>query len=272
MPKVLIVDPANPARDGWHEVYGNSVDALNGNISRVFLTGVPQSVNTTKCRQPDGWSCGPYSLAECLGQPNGEDARSYLQARGLISPEWGTCYEGIVGYVNSKGYSCSYDGRNHDGEMTGFENLINHLASGKKAILCMHNIRTNYWTNSGHYICVYGIENQKLKVDGYWGPTTTTFAQKVFKTTQDGLVSDQDRGMWGYLYPYCQEESWQFRLKHKSGSELVRAIQTKIGVNPDGQFGPKTLKAFREFLGVKQSKYMTKNAVKAFQKWINKQI
>ena len=154
MPKILIVDPADPTRDGWHEMYGNSDDALNGNISRIFLTGVPQSVPTSMCRQPDDWSCGPHSLAECLGQPNGEEAKNWLLARGLITSAHGTEYSGIVGYLGAKGYSCKYDGRNHDGEMhsAALEGIVSHLKSGYKVILCMHHTRTTYWTQGGHYI------------------------------------------------------------------------------------------------------------------------
>ena len=165
MPKVLVMDPASGSRSTWHEVYGGSEDALNGNISRVFLTHVPMTVPTTDCRQPDAWSCGPYSLAECLGQANGEDARNWLLARGKITPESGTWYDGIVGYLNSKGYVCEYDGCAYDGQMSGaiFDKLIQHLSNGYKAILCMHGVRkgcrTDYWTTGGHYICVYGIES-----------------------------------------------------------------------------------------------------------------
>ena len=278
MPKVLIVDPATSLRDGWHEVYGNSEDALNGNISRVFLSKVPMSVPTTKCRQPDGWSCGPYSLAECLGQPDGEDARRWLQARGYISSEWGTEYVGIVGYLNSCGYDCDYDGRAHDAEMSGeiFDRLISHLKSGKKAILCMHGTskgcRTNYWTRSGHYICVYGIEGggSGIKVDGFWGCETTKKAQKVFGTTQDGTISNQNKQMKKNL-PNCQTASWKFvdPKKLKNGSELIRAIQKKIGVTADGFFGNQSILAFQKWLGVDQDGYVGGKTVTAWQNWLN---
>ena len=164
MPKVLIMDPASGSRSTWHEIFGDSEDALNGNISRVFLTDVPMSVPTTDCRQPDGWSCGPYSMAECLGMANGEEARNWLIQRGWITSDSGTWYEGIVGYINAKGYGCDYDGYAYDGRMSGeiFDRIISHLQSGRKIILCMHGTkkgcRTNYWTKSGHYICVYGID------------------------------------------------------------------------------------------------------------------
>lgn len=276
--KVLIVDPASSARDGWHEIYGNSEDALNGNISRVFLTGVPQSVQTTKCRQPDGWSCGPYSLAECLGQSNGEAARSWLLARGLITTSHGTEYSGIVGYLGSCGYSCIYDGRAHDGEMSGaiFDKIIDHLRRGYKVILCMHGrakgCRTDYWTRSGHYITVYGIEGGGggIKIDGLWGPETTKKAQKILRTTQDGIISNQNNQMMPHL-PNCQTSSWEFVEpgKLKNGSELVRAIQRLVGATPDGFFGMQTIGLFQKFLGVPVDGYVGGQTVTAWQIWLN---
>jgi hypothetical protein len=211
MIKVLVMDPASQARSGWHELTGESIDALNGNISRVFLTGVPQTVPTTNCRQPDGWSCGPYALAECLGQRSGEDARNWLLDRGLITPQYGTDYSGIVGYINANGYNCEYDGHNYDGEMSGYiyNRIGNHLSAGYKVILCMHHEKNTYWTGSGHYITVYEISGEGVKIDGLWGVETTIALQKIFNTTQDGIISNQNKMMKDKL-PNCKPASWKF--------------------------------------------------------------
>lgn len=273
MPKLLIVDPATSSRDGWHNLYGSESDALNGNISRVFLTGVPMSVPTTKCRQPDSWSCGPYALAECLGQDSGEDARQWLLGKGMITSQWGTEYAGIVGYLNANGYSCEYDGRNYDGVMNGaiYDKIVSHLRSGYKIILCMHHDRTNYWTNNGHYITVYGIDGEGIDVDGLWGNKTTTFAQKVFHTTEDGIISNQNKLMIPYL-PCCQPSSWEFVSQDelKNGSELIRAIQRLIGATEDGFFGNESVLMFNKyFLDADDDAYIGYQSVGAFQQWLN---
>ena len=280
MPKVKIVDPANAARDGWHEVYGNSVDALAGNVSRVFLTGVPQSVPTSMCRQPDDWSCGPHALAECLGQANGEEARYWLLQRGLITSDYGTVYSGIVGYLGAKGYSCNYDGKAHDGEMSGagLESIVNHLKAGYKVILCMHHSRNTYWTRGGHYICAYGIEGgsdveDPLAVDGAWGPATTKKAQYVFKTgCPDGIISNQPAGCKAF-WSNCQTSSWEFvpDKQFRAGSALIRAIQQRIGAKVDGSAGGETCERLQRFLGVKVDRDFGPNSVKAFQHWLNNQ-
>lgn len=272
--KVLIVDPAASYRDGWHDIYGSASDALNGNISRVFLTGVSDSVPTTKCRQPDGWSCGPYALAECTGQSSGEQAREWLKVRGYITSQYGTEYAGIVEYLKSCGYTCSYDGENHDGEINGtfYNDLISHLKGGHKAILCMHHDRTNYWTNSGHYIVAYGIDEKGIVIEGLWGPATTKALQHIFKTEEDGIISNQNKIMKPYL-PNCQTESWKFVTKKnmKTGSALIRAIQKYLGIEPDGFCGMETIKAIQKWLGVDIDGYIGGRTVTALQKWINTQ-
>ena len=273
--RVLVKDPAGGKRNGWHDLYGTAEDALAGNISRVFLCGVPQSVKTTDTYQPDDWSCGPYALAECLGQSSGEDARSWLLARGLITSTYGTEYSGIVGYMGACGRACWYDGKAHDGEMSGaiFDSIESYLKKGYKVILCMHGTkkgcRNNYWTYGGHYICVYGIEGGgSLKIDGQWGKKTTKAAQKVLNTTQDGIISDQNVIMKPYLQT-CEESTWQFVKKPTHGSELVRAIQRLIGAKVDGFFGMQTIGRFQAFLGVKVDEYVGAETVRAWQVWLN---
>lgn len=278
MIKVLVADPASYERDGWHPVYGDAEDALAGNVSRVFLTGVPQSVPTTLCKQPDDWSCGAYALAECLGQGDGEDARNWLINHGKITSAYGTEYDGIVGYLNSCGYSCEYDGRAYDGVVDGaiFEEITNHLKAGYKVILCMHGTRkgcrTNYYTYGGHYLCVYGIhgEGDGIAVDGFWGNETTEKAQQVFGTQVDKIVSNQSNLMIGNL-PNCSLASWEFvhPSELKNGSELVRAIQTYLGIKPSGFFDFQTISAFQAFLGVEQDGYVGGDTVCAWQRWLN---
>lgn len=279
MPQILIMDPASVGRSSYHEMYGSAADALNGSISRIFLTGVPQSVPTTDCRQPDAWSCGPYALAECLGQPDGEDARNWLLNRGLINQQQGTYYSGIVGYLNSCGYSCEYDGTAHDGEMSSpaLDAVVNHLNSGYKVILCMHGTskggRTNYWTSSGHYITAYGIKDGGIVIDGFWGCDTTKLAQKILHTTADGKISGQNKIMIPNL-PNCQPASWKFveKKKLKNGSELIRAIQRLINVPDDGFFGIVSIVAFQKFLSVPADGFVGGETVKAWQRWLNNHV
>lgn len=232
MPKILIRDPASPSRDGWHELFGQSADALNGNISRVMLAYIPQTVPTSACRQPDDWSCGPHAMAEALGQPNGEEARQWLLARGLITSAYGTDYSGIGAYIRSKGYECIYDGQAHDGQMSGaiYDQLVDHLQKGYKAILCMHHPRSNYWTNGGHYICAYGIDSKKETTD------------YMFKVRQI-KVGDHGNDVLLLQRILKAEGIYKGGLDAQFGGQTdaaVRAVQKGRGLKVDGVCGPAT--------------------------------
>lgn len=110
-----------------------------------------------------------------------------------------------------------------------------------------------------------------IDVDGKWGTDTTKKAQEVFGTTVDGIVTDQ------YLCYKSQNPGliafeW---LDNPSnyGSELIRAIQKKVGANVDGHIGPETIKKMQKYFGTIQDGCVSNpsDVVRAFQRWLNKQ-
>ena len=107
--------------------------------------------------------------------------------------------------------------------------------------------------------------------DGKWGEDTTTKAQEVFGTTVDGIVTDQYK-CYEKENPGLISFEW---LDNPSnyGSELVRAIQKKVGANVDGHIGPETIKKMQKYFGTVQDGCISNpsDVVKAFQKWLNKQ-
>lgn len=110
-----------------------------------------------------------------------------------------------------------------------------------------------------------------IDVDGKWGSATTRKAQKVFKTTVDGIVTDQYK-CYENENPGLIAFEW---LDNPSdyGSELIRAIQKKVGANIDGHIGPETIKKMQKWLGTVQDSCVSNpsDVVRAFQKWLNKQ-
>lgn len=110
----------------------------------------------------------------------------------------------------------------------------------------------------------------KIAVDGKWGQATTRKAQQVFGTVQDGIISNQPYSNRMYL-PNAFTTSWQFKTGgYSQGSNLIRAIQNRIGAKADGFFGPKSVKKLQHFLGVKDDGSMGPATVMAFQTWLNK--
>lgn len=110
-----------------------------------------------------------------------------------------------------------------------------------------------------------------IDVDGKWGTDTTKKAQEVFGTTVDGIVTDQYK-CYKSQNPGLISFEW---LKNPStyGSELIRAIQKKVGANVDGHIGPETIKKMQKYFGTIQDGCISNpsDVVLAFQKWLNKQ-
>ena len=122
-----------------------------------------------------------------------------------------------------------------------------------------------------------------VEVDGLWGKDTTKKSQKVFKTTVDGIVSNQYDD-YKNDNPELLSSSWEWESNPgKNGSELIKAIQKKVndtvkaGLKIDGFIGPKTIKGIQKFLnaaikaGLKVDGFMGPKSIKAYQTWLNKQ-
>ena len=109
-----------------------------------------------------------------------------------------------------------------------------------------------------------------IDVDGKWGTDTTKKAQEVFGTTVDGLVTDQ-------RVEYKSANPGLFSFEWKSNptgySELIKAIQKKVGANVDGWIGTETIKKMQKYFGTIQDGCVSNpsDVVRAFQKWLNKQ-
>ena len=117
-----------------------------------------------------------------------------------------------------------------------------------------------------------------LAVDGSWGMATTRYTQKYLGTTVDGVVSNQPRSNKKFL-PNASTSSWEFKVAgYKAGSNMVRALQTLIGADPDGWFGPQSVMALQRFLSARGyytgaiDGYMGPATVKAWQCLINDQF
>lgn len=111
----------------------------------------------------------------------------------------------------------------------------------------------------------------KLVVDGLWGKDTTVRAQQVFGTPVDGIISNQPL-MYKVENPGLLSSTFEWKfVPNKKGSDLIKAIQKKVGVKQDGFIGPTTIKAMQKWLGTAVDGKVSKPSlmVKAFQKWLN---
>lgn len=81
----------------------------------------------------------------------------------------------------------------------------------------------------------------------YWGPKFTAEMQKQLGTKQDGVVSAQPTSNKRYL-PNADTSSWRFTSNYKGGSDMVKALQRKVGADVDGWCGKKTVTALQKWL------------------------
>lgn len=111
-----------------------------------------------------------------------------------------------------------------------------------------------------------------LEVDGVWGVATTKRAQHVFGTTVDGKISNQN-AKYANNNPGLSSSTFEWEQNPKGSSQLIKAIQKKIGAVQDGRIGPSTIMHMQRWLGTKVDGYVSRpsNMVKAFQKWLNEQ-
>lgn len=109
-----------------------------------------------------------------------------------------------------------------------------------------------------------------LTADGWWGSDTTTRAQEVLGTTRDGVVSSQDAGRKSILAA-CTS-GWEFVPSGQAqGSQLIVAMQTRMGITADGIAGPGFVNALEQRFGYSPDGHLDgpSNTVKRFQEALN---
>lgn len=130
---------------------------------------------------------------------------------------------------------------------------------------------------SGHTVIVVSgydriDKTDVLKVDGLWGPATTKRLQQIFGTTIDRKISNQPKSEKtrnpGLANMSCFE--WN---DNKTGSNLIKEIQKRIGATQNGWIGYDTIIDMQKWLGTKQDGVISNpsNMVKALQTWCNNQ-
>lgn len=113
------------------------------------------------------------------------------------------------------------------------------------------------------------VPSGNIAVDGYWGSATTRKLQQVLGTYQDGIVSDQYNGNRS-LMPGCTT-GWEWGNANHGGSSVIKALQKRLGVTPDGIMGKDTIKALQRHEGTYVDGIISSpsNVVKALQRQLN---
>ena len=104
-------------------------------------------------------------------------------------------------------------------------------------------------------------------VDGWWGPATVRALQAALGTEQDGVVSNQDSRDMSAIGG-VPSTAWQVG---RGGSDVIAALQSKVGVEADRYFGPNTCRALQRYLGTEQDGVLSRpsECVREMQRRLN---
>ena len=111
----------------------------------------------------------------------------------------------------------------------------------------------------------------KIDEDGWWGQATTRALQEVMGTPQDSTVSSQDAG-WKPILAACTS-GWEFVPSGQAqGSQLITAMQARMGITADGIAGPGFVNALEQRFGFAPDGHLDgpSNTVRAMQTALNR--
>lgn len=170
--------------------------------------------------------------------------------------------------VDGKHYFYTKDsgGRNHDSAKYGYYSYENSMKGVVYQMWIVPRIGKTVTTTTKTTTTTAKAPTS-LTVDGSFGKQSVLFAQKIFGTTQDGVISGQNKNNQKY-YKGIDSGCIEFG---SGGSSLIKAIQKKTGTTQDGVIGPTTVKGIQKLVGVTQDGYWGSGTSKAFQTWLNKQ-
>lgn len=106
--------------------------------------------------------------------------------------------------------------------------------------------------------------SSNISVDGYWGNATTRKLQKNLGTYQDGIISGQYRNNVTNAIPSVS-------FNGNKGSNVIRALQRKVGSTADGYVGVNTIRSLQKYLRTYQDGIVSRpsNMVKEMQRRLN---
>lgn len=195
----------------------------------------------------------------------------FLGGKGPNGMIWtaGGHYVAFTDYYvkNGKHYFYTKDsgGRDHDSAKYGYYTYENSMKGLVYQMWIVEKINPAKEVATTKPAPQTTASSGKLTVDGVFGKTSVKALQKLFGTTQDGLITGQLASLKQY------HKGFEGNIKYGSaGSSLVKAIQKYLGLSsPDGQLGPNTIKAIQKLVGVGADGIWGPNTSKAVQKWIN---
>lgn len=226
------------------KIFNENIDEIAKGILKCFDIKVSSSSSSTSKPSPStSTSSEKYTLAKSTKvYTNASDAKNNKNAAGTYSA--GTYYvykksDGMINITKTKGKAGGWINPN---------SLSSSASSASSS-----------------------TTKTTLKVDGYWGTSTTKRLQQIFKTTVDGKVSNQF-SCYKSQNPGL-DSGWDWKSNPTGYSPLIKAIQKKVGAAQDGHIGPDTIKKIQKWMGCTQDGVFSAKSpcIKKLQQWCNNQ-
>ena len=248
---------------GWGSYYGENGVPYCG----MFVSWVFNKAGATAAGLPGAYTPSMLSAGKKAGKAV---ATKNAKPGDLVYFDWQgdgtTDHVGIV-ESNNGSYLTTIEGNTSDGNSSNGGLVMRRT---RKYSTVSGVIRPNYdGTSSENSSSTTSNPNDIISTDGWWGPNTTKKLQSILGTKVDGIISNQslkdfDKINKGGL----QMNTFRFGF---GGSDVIRALQKKIGSNPDGYFGQNSVKALQKYLGTTEDGVVSgpSDMVKALQRKLN---
>ena len=227
------------------KIFNENIDEIAKGILKCFNINVSGSSSSSKPSSESSSTSEKYTLSKSTKiYMNASDAKNSKNSVGTYPT--GTYYvykksDGMINITKTKGKAGGW---------------INPSAST---------------TSSSNSKPSTSTPKTTLKVDGYWGTSTTKRLQQIFKTTVDGKVSNQF-STYKSQNPGL-DSGWEWEKNPTGNSPLIKAIQKKVGATQDGHIGPDTIKKIQKWMGCTQDGVFSAKSpcIKKLQQWCNNQ-
>lgn len=197
------------------------------------------------------WHCAGNNMRtigiECRPEASDEDYETVAQLVAAIRAEWG----GLSLSGHSTWFATACPGR-YTNSLDWVSNRANEINAGVDV--------PPAWPTPA----APGVAE-----DGVWGPLTTCALQAYLGTPMDGIVSEQ-LAHNRVLYPAASEASWEW-VGDGGGSQLIRALQARVGAQVDGYAGYDTACALQARVGAQVDGYVGMETVSKLQAALNRE-
>ncbi len=183
------------------------------------------------------------------GIPNAAQLKTLKERANYNRNRFGLSANAVRGHREFSGQSTSCPGLN----MSNFRKSLDGASTVKPSKPAVKPSTTN------------NASNANLTVDGKWGKSTTRALQRALGTPVDGIISKQPRNS-------VSQSLYGDTVSFGSGSSnVIVALQRKVGANTDGKLGPTTIRSLQRYLGTVQDGVLSRPSlvVKELQRRLN---